>query len=67
MLASTPAQGFSADEILEVLQDPAVKFTTTPERVQKYADFMYRAGAIRTPAATWTDVFFPDVHHKPGS
>lgn len=59
--------GFSAEEIAVVLKDPAIKFTTTPENVQKYAEFMQELGTITTRPAAWTDVFFPEVHAKPGS
>ncbi|MGO9633302.1 MAG: ABC transporter substrate-binding protein, partial [Steroidobacteraceae bacterium] len=40
LLASTGGEkGFSVGEIVEVLNDPHVKFTTTPENVMKYATF----------------------------
>ena len=41
-MASTPDSGFTADETVAMLTDPAVKFTTTPENVGKYADFKAR-------------------------
>jgi NitT/TauT family transport system substrate-binding protein len=67
LLASTPDAGFSVDEMTAMLKDPHVTFTTTPRNVKKYADFMYETGSIRTRAASWTDVFFPEVHGLPGS
>ena len=35
LLASTPDSGFSVDEIVAMLTDPAIKFTTTPENVEQ--------------------------------
>jgi NitT/TauT family transport system substrate-binding protein len=67
LMASTPDSGFSVDETVAMLQDPAVTFTTTPENVKKYADFMHDIGSIATRPASWTDVFFPDIHAAPGS
>ena len=67
LMASTPESGFTLDETTAMLQDPAVKFTTTPENVTKYAHFMHDTGAVRTRAASWKDVFFPEVHALPGS
>lgn len=67
LLESQSAAGFSLDEMAEVLEDPDVKFTTTPENIQKYAEFMHQSGSIRTRPAAWTDVFFPDIHAAPGS
>jgi NitT/TauT family transport system substrate-binding protein len=59
--------GFTAEEMVTVLRDPAIKFTTTPENVLKYAEFMQGLGTLRTKPAAWTDVFFPEIHSKPGS
>jgi NitT/TauT family transport system substrate-binding protein len=67
LLASTPESGFSLDETVLMLEDPAIKFTTTPENVKKYADFMRETGTVRTPPATWKDMFFSDIHQAPGS
>jgi sulfonate transport system substrate-binding protein len=67
LLASTPESGFSVDETVAMLRDPAVKFTTTPENVGKYADFMHQIGSIKQKPASWKDVFFPEIHAAPGS
>jgi sulfonate transport system substrate-binding protein len=67
LLASTHDKGFSVNEIVEMLSDPHVKFTTTPENVMKYADFMHRIGSIRNRPASWKDLFFPEIHGAPGS
>ena len=67
LLASTPDSGFSIEETAAMLKDPAVKFTTTPENVSKYADFMYQIGSIKQRPGSWKDVFFPEIHAAPGS
>ena len=67
LLAATNDKGFSVKEIVEVLSDPHVKFTTTPENVMKYADFMHSIGSIRNRPASWKDMFFPDIQGAPGS
>jgi NitT/TauT family transport system substrate-binding protein len=67
LLASTNDKSFSVKEIVEVLSDPHVKFTTTPENVMKYADFMNRIGSIKTRPASWKDLFFSEIHAAPGS
>jgi NitT/TauT family transport system substrate-binding protein len=67
LMASTPESGFSVDETVAMLEDPAVKFTTTPENVSKYAEFMHQVGSIRQRPAAWKDVFFPEIHSAPGS
>jgi NitT/TauT family transport system substrate-binding protein len=67
LLASTAEGGFSRDEIIELLNDPNVNFTTTPENVMKYAEFMHSIGSIKKRPASWKDLFFPEVHAGPGS
>ena len=67
LLESMPEGGFSRDEILDLLKDPSVKFTTAPENVMKYAEFMQTAGSIRKLPASWKDLFFDEVQAGPGS
>jgi NitT/TauT family transport system substrate-binding protein len=67
LLASTNDKGFSLQEIVDVLNDPHTKFTTTPENVMKYADFMHSIGTIKTRPASWKDLFFPEIHGAPGT
>ena len=67
LLSSTTESGFSEDELLEVIGDPAVKFTTTPENIMKYADFMHRIGTLKTAPASWRDLFFEEIHGVPGT
>ncbi len=67
LLASTNDKGFSVQEIVDVLSDPHIKFTTTPENIMKYAEFMHAIGSIRNRPASWKDMFFPEIHGAPGS
>jgi NitT/TauT family transport system substrate-binding protein len=61
------AAGFSVDEIVEVLRDPDIRFTTTPENTEKYAEFMREIGSIENAPESWRDLFFPEIHGAPGS
>ncbi len=54
-------------EIQKQLEDPNIKFTTTPLNVQKYADFMFDIGLIKTRAGSWKELYFPEIHDQPGS
>ena len=67
LYAAESAAGFSVDELVEVLEDPDIRFTTTPENTQKYAEFMQEIGSIENAPASWRDLFFPEVHDTPGS
>jgi len=67
LLASTTESGFSLNDLQEVIEDPAVKFTTTPENVMKYARFMHSIGTLEHLPETWQELFFADIHGAPGS
>ena len=54
-------------EIQKQLEDVNIQFTTTPRNVQKYADFMFEAGYIKTRPASWKDLYFPEIHDQAGS
>ena len=55
------------NNILAMLNDPAIVFTTTPQNVMKYVDFMLKTGAIKSRPDSWKDLFFPNAHGLPGS
>lgn len=57
----------TVDNIERMLGDPQIVFTTTPQNVMKYADFMYKTGAIKVKPESWKDLFFPNVHGLAGS
>ena len=57
----------SVADILAMLNDPAIIFTTMPQNVMKYVDFMAKVGAIKVRPDSWKDLFFPNVHGAAGS
>jgi len=57
----------SEDEILRMLADPDTRFSTTPDGVMKFANFMRRVGIISVAPKSWKDLFFPEIHGRPGS
>ena len=67
LLVTSEGGGLTREEIVEVLNDPHVKFTTTPENVMKYAEFMHDLGSIKNRPGSWTDLFFSEIHNAPGS
>jgi NitT/TauT family transport system substrate-binding protein len=50
-----------------MLNDPEIVYTTTPQNVMKYVDFMHKIGSIKVKADSWKDLFFPNIHGAPGS
>ncbi|MPZ45760.1 MAG: ABC transporter substrate-binding protein [Betaproteobacteria bacterium] len=56
-----------AAAIEKMLNDPEIKITMTPEGTLRTAEFMNKVGTIKPKAASWKDLFFPEVHQLPGS
>jgi NitT/TauT family transport system substrate-binding protein len=57
----------SVDDIVKLLNDPGIRYTTTPENVMKYVNFMLKTGSIKVKPDSWKDLFFPNAHSLPGS
>lgn len=57
----------TVEEILAMLNDPEIQYTTTPKNMMKYVEFMHRIGSIKQKPDSWKDMFFPEVHNLQGS
>ncbi len=57
----------SVADILAMLNDPQIVYTTTPQNVMKYVNFMLKTGAIKVRPESWQDLFFPNAQGLPGS
>lgn len=55
------------DTILKMLNDPNIVYTTAPQNIMKYVNFMHKIGSIKVKPDSWKDLFFPDVHNLSGS
>lgn len=55
------------DQVEKILADPDTQFSTTPDGVMQYAEFMYRAGTIKNMPAKWTDLFVSEFANRKGS
>ena len=66
-LASEEGKGWKLDDIMEILNDPDVRFTTSPESMMTYAAFMAEVGSIKVKPKSWQEMFFPDIHGVPGN
>jgi NitT/TauT family transport system substrate-binding protein len=56
----------SVDDIYKIIESSDFRYTLTPEKVQKTAEFMYKTGTIKEKPNSWKDLFFPEIHHLPG-
>jgi NitT/TauT family transport system substrate-binding protein len=49
------------EELTEILNDPAIRYTTKPEGISAFVDFMAKTGTLKSPPADWRDMFFPEA------
>jgi NitT/TauT family transport system substrate-binding protein len=57
----------SPDFVEKIIRDPDNKWTTAPQRLMAYADFMHKVGSIKVKPSNWKELFFPMIHGKEGS
>jgi len=67
LLANMGGHGWTVRELVEVLDDPDIKFDVTPQSVMRYAKFMADVGSIKNRLTKWTDLFAPEAHGLPGN
>jgi NitT/TauT family transport system substrate-binding protein len=48
-------------DILEVLADPAIQYTTKVSGIEAFVSFMARVGTLKNPPADWRDMFFQEA------
>lgn len=57
----------SADDLVAMIGDPDIDYTTTPANLMKHAEFMYKVGRLKRLPASWKDLFFPEAHDLDGT
>jgi NitT/TauT family transport system substrate-binding protein len=53
--------------ITSILTDPQVTFTTTPQGIGQFVEFMNRTNLVKGQASSWKDLFFSNMQDKGGS
>lgn len=67
LLDSMGGKGWEIDELVAMLNDKDIKYTTAPENLIKYAEFMNSIGTLKNKPANWKEMFFPEMHNQSGS
>lgn len=63
--ASMKADQF--DLMHKIVTDPRIEFTTVPNGLMKFAEFMHRVGTLGRKPASWKDLCFSEAAAKAGS
>ncbi|MBN8959003.1 MAG: ABC transporter substrate-binding protein [Rhizobiales bacterium] len=49
------------DETVEILNDPAIQYTTNVGGIDAFVTFMAKVGTLKNPPKDWRDMFFPEA------
>lgn len=56
----------SPEFIHNILSSEDFIFTTMPQRVMNYAEFMHEVGSLTNMPESWKDIYFEEIHAKDG-
>jgi NitT/TauT family transport system substrate-binding protein len=56
-----------AAELVRMMEQPGVEFTTAPKGFFRIAEFMHKVGSIKVVPQSWKDLFFPNAQLQSGS
>jgi NitT/TauT family transport system substrate-binding protein len=51
----------------KMIRLPENEWTAVPKKIMAYAEFMNRTGTLPVKPANWQEVFFDEIHTRPGS
>ena len=57
----------SADDLVTMITDPDIDYTTTPANLMKHAEFMHKVGRLKRLPGSWKDLFFAEAHDLSGT
>ena len=57
----------SADEIVKMITDPDIDYTTTPANVMALVEFMAKTNRLKAAPSAWREMFLPLAHGLPGT
>lgn len=48
-------------DIMDVLADPAIEYTTKVSGIEAFVNFMAKVGTLKNPPGNWREMFFPEA------
>jgi NitT/TauT family transport system substrate-binding protein len=57
----------SADDMVAMINDPDIDYTTAPDNLMKHVEFMYKVGRLKHLPTSWKDMFFAEAHDLNGT
>ena len=66
-VVNLPAQKIGADDLVAMISDPDIDYTTAPANLMKHVAFMHQVGRLKHLPASWKDLFFAEAHDLSGT
>ena len=57
----------SIEELVKMIADPDIVYTTTPANIATMVRFMADTGRLKTVPSSWKDMFLPEAQDLPGT
>ena len=57
----------SADDLVAMITDPDIDYTTAPTSLMKLVEFMHKVGRVKRVPLSWKEMFFAEAHDLKGS
>jgi NitT/TauT family transport system substrate-binding protein len=57
----------SADDLVPMITDPDIDYTTAPANLMKHVEFMHRVGRLKHLPTSWKDLFFAEAYDPNGT
>jgi NitT/TauT family transport system substrate-binding protein len=57
----------SANDLVAMISDPDIDYTTAPANLMKHVEFMHKVGRLKHMPTSWKDMFFAEAHDLKGS
>lgn len=57
----------SADDLVQMITDPDIDYTTAPAALMQHFDFMHKVGRLKHMPNSWQDTFFAEARDLKGS
>jgi NitT/TauT family transport system substrate-binding protein len=57
----------SADEMVAMITDPDIDYTTAPANMMTYVSFMHKVGRMKRLPTSWKEMFFVEAHDLNGT
>jgi NitT/TauT family transport system substrate-binding protein len=65
--ATSEKSSSTPEQIAEIIRQPGIRYTMTPNGMSKFIAFMAKIGTIKSARPSWRDYALPHLHHLPGS